>query len=347
MTDHVFAGLAISKGTTPDLDAPTHLKLTDQWIHIGYANVSLVFVANASGYISAAFVTDAIRGRLGQAMTLMIAQTLLVAGFFGLGFGLAMGLALNNVFVANLANNMLMLGMFHGSYGIEERSRLSSQRPLSRTASARERTASQRSARDPSRVQVRQQALRNQITVLGALFIFAYQGAEVSISGWVISFLISYRNGNPADVGYVTAGFWRGITAGRFLLVDPARRIGEKSFVAAVVVASAAFQLLVWLVPNVIGDAVAVAIVGLLLGPVYPAATAVFTRHLGRRVQTSAIGFISAMGSSGGAFAPFATGLGSQLAGTWILHPVCVALYAGMEVTWFLLLRSRKRTEYV
>lgn len=51
-------------------------------------------------------------------------------------------------------------------------------------------------------------ALKNRVTIFGALFIFAYQGAEVSISGWFISYLINYRNGDPAKVGYVTAGFW-------------------------------------------------------------------------------------------------------------------------------------------
>jgi fucose permease len=52
------------------------------------------------------------------------------------------------------------------------------------------------------------EALKSRVTIFGALFIFAYQGAEVAISGWVISFLINYRNGDPAKVGYVTAGFW-------------------------------------------------------------------------------------------------------------------------------------------
>jgi fucose permease len=101
-------------------------------------------------------------------------------------------------------------------------------------------------------------AVKNKVVLLGALFIFAYQGAEVSISGWVISFLLTFRNGNPASVGYVTAGFWGGITLGRFLLTQPAHKIGEKKFVYSVVVGAAAFQLLVWFVPNIIGDAVAV-----------------------------------------------------------------------------------------
>ena len=53
-------------------------------------------------------------------------------------------------------------------------------------------------------------ALQNKVTIFGALFIFAYQGAEVALSGWIISYLINYRDGDPAKVGYVTAGFWVG-----------------------------------------------------------------------------------------------------------------------------------------
>lgn len=47
-------------------------------------------------------------------------------------------------------------------------------------------------------------SFKSKVVLLGALFIFSYQGAEVSISGWVISFLITARNGDPASVGYVS-----------------------------------------------------------------------------------------------------------------------------------------------
>ena len=49
-------------------------------------------------------------------------------------------------------------------------------------------------------------ALANRVTIFGALFIFAYQGAEVSVSGWVISYLINVRGAEASKVGYVTAG---------------------------------------------------------------------------------------------------------------------------------------------
>jgi fucose permease len=101
---------------------------------IGYAIVSLIFVTNAAGFISAAFFVDALRARFGRARTLMFAQSLMIIGyvmivctppfsvvilsFFFLGLGLAINLAMGNVFAANLHNGTKMLGAMHGSYGI-------------------------------------------------------------------------------------------------------------------------------------------------------------------------------------------------------------------------------------
>ena len=161
----------------------------------------------------------------------------------------------------------------------------------------------------------------------------------------IISFLISYRRGDPKHVGYVTAGFWGGITAGRFFLTPLCHRVGEKRSVYVLGFGAAAFQLLVWLIPNVIGPSVAVVFVGLLLGPVYPCGQTVFSRLLPQNIQTTSVGLISSAGSSGGAVAPFLTGLLAGVSGTWVLHPVCVGLFAVMLSCWFFLPRLEKRDE--
>lgn len=205
-------------------------------------------------------------------------------------------------------------------------------------------------------------ALSSRVVLLGALFIFAYQGAEVSISGWVVSFLEDARGGAPGRVGYVTAGFWAGVTLGRLgialVLLFPPRAgrrrggggsgkggSGERPFVYAAVVGAAALELLVWLVPSVAGDAAAVAGVGLLLGPVYPCAAAVFMRTMSRGERLRGMGVISAFGASGGAVAPFSTGLLSQASGTFVLHPIAIGLCGAMLVCWYGLPSERKRRE--
>lgn len=368
---------------------------------IGYAVVALIFVTNALGFITAAFCTHAIEARLGRSRGYALGVSVLAASYiavvckppfpvivvsyFFIGFGIAVPLAYNNVFCANLVNSTAALGALHGAYGIggivgpliattiasndprwtffyfvplglslfnicysvwafwgyekDSSSQLQSN-ALELTPSRRENAPA-----DGTKKQVLKQALKNRVTLLGALFIFAYQGAEVSISGWVVSFLISNRDADVSKIGYVTSGFWGGITLGRFLLSHPAQKMGKKLSVVLLVVGSIAFQLLVWLIPNIIGGAVSLAILGFLLGPIYPCAASVFSTLLPRSVQVSSLSFISAMGSSGGAFAPFFTGLIAQKVGTMVLHPISIGLYAVMISAWIGLPPIRKRSE--
>lgn len=51
------------------------------------------------------------------------------------------------------------------------------------------------------------------------------------------------------------------------------------------------------------------------------------------------------MGSSGGAVAPFFTGLLAQSVGTYVLHPICIGLYGVMLVGWALMPKVSKRSE--
>ncbi len=291
-------------------------------------------------------------------------------------------LALDNVFIVNLRGGTELLGYLHGIYGIggivaplAATAMVSSgerwsyfylitlvlslvnsfaffwafkdyenENTSTQLLTSLERTASHSATVDEKK-NILKRALRSRTTLLGALLIFAYQGAEVSISGWVISFLIDYRKGDPTRVGYVTSGFWGGITLGRFILVAPANKIGARISVVILVALTAGFQFMVWFLPNVIGNAVAVALIGFLLGPVYPCATGVFSKLLPGYLQITSLGFISSMGSSGGAIAPFFTGLLAQKVGTVVLNPICIALCVVMEIAWLGLPRVIKRSE--
>jgi hypothetical protein len=169
------------------------------------------------------------------------------ASFFLLGYGAAVNLALNNVYCANTHPPSVILGLAHGSYGVGgiiapivgtalvshgvlwsrfyflavglriccivfAGSAFWSYREDSEPTllTALEATSSRQTAAEDaaSKFKELKVALKNKVTIFGALFIFAYQGAEVAISGWIISYLINYRDGDPSKVGYVTAGFW-------------------------------------------------------------------------------------------------------------------------------------------
>ncbi|KAF2719332.1 MFS general substrate transporter [Polychaeton citri CBS 116435] len=373
----------------------------EEWYGIGYAIVSLIFVTNAVGFISAAFCTNILATRLGRSKTLVLSELFMIAGYtiiactpsfalivvayLLLGFGNAINIALNNVFCANLTNSTSILGFAHGSYGVggiiapiiatamvsagihwarfyilaigvriaclffvawaywnyEKEGITAFANSLQQIASRQQADA----AGSKGKMKLLAHALANRTTLLGALLIFAYQGAEVSVSGWFISYLIHYRDGDPVHVGYVTSGFWAGITLGRFILSHFGGRIGEKRFVYGLGAGAIVFQLLSWFIPNVIGDAVAVAILGFVLGPIYPCCATIFTRLLPPDIQMTAISFISSAGSSGGAVVPFLTGLIAQSAGTFVLHPICIGFYAIMLSALFFLPPIVKRSE--
>lgn len=301
---------------------------------------------------------------------------LVAIGFSLVGFAIGVNVGIANIFGGSLQNGTFILGLVHGCYGVG-----GTTGPLIATAMVTVARAlwsryylltvgigavtialstwsfwgyekeplhqmpGPVEGQGVSAIRNMLATLRLRVVLLGSLFIFAYQGAEVSISGWVISFLINARGGDPSSVGYVTAGFWAGITIGRFVLSGPAQRIGEKRFVYFLTVGAAAFQLLVWFVPNIVGEAVAVSIVGLLLGPVYPCAAAVFMKRMSRREALRGMGTISAFGSMGGAVAPFITGLLAQVAGTFVLHPIAIFLFCVMLVCWYCIPNEERKDE--
>ncbi|KAH7129145.1 major facilitator superfamily domain-containing protein [Dactylonectria macrodidyma] len=364
----------------------------EDYYGIGYGVVSLIFIGQALGFVFAAVVLDSLRAKLGRAKLSSLSQgimavafiphmigapfAVIVVAFFFVGFGLAVNVAMGNIFCGELQNSTFVLGILHSSYGLG-----GTVGPLIATAFVtvahspwaryyiltcgisvisvglslwsfwgfeKEQNfdvqAQEASTRENFFLAMIK-ALKLRMVVLTSIFIFAYQGAEVSISGWVTSFLISARGGDPASVGYVSAGFWAGITLGRLLLSAPAQRVGEKKVVYGFIFGAVTFQLLVWLVPNIIGNAVAVSIVGVLLGPIYPCAVSVSIRGMSQKDALSGMATISACGSLGGALAPFTTGLLAEAVGTFVLHPIVIGLYVVMLICWYNIPTVAKRTE--
>ncbi|KAF7188695.1 Bypass of stop codon protein 6 [Pseudocercospora fuligena] len=304
------------------------------------------------------------------AYSIIIAQPpfAVVAVCFGiLGFGFSTILALDNSLVANSPNGTVLLGITQGGYGIG-----GTVAPLMGTAMAsngvrwsffyfislglsitnaalfawsfHDFIPTLRSTNLPAgnvlRPKARSpvlQAMRDRSVLFGSVFVFAYQGAEVTISGWVVSFLIDYRHGDPSKVGYVSAGFWAGITVGRFLLCPLIEKLGDRRCIFGLIIVWAGFHLIVWFAHDIIGDAVAVAIIGVLSGPIAPCATGVMSKLLDPSIQVTGVGMAWSIGSGGAAVAPFLTGLLAQIYGAVVLNPTCIVLCGVMNIAWLAL----------
>ncbi|OWB71320.1 hypothetical protein B5S31_g1006 [[Candida] boidinii] len=181
-------------------------------------------------------------------------------------------------------------------------------------------------------------ALKSPITWFISFFVLFYQGGEVSIGGWIVTFLETYRHGDEKTTGYVASGFWGGLTIGRIFLTSFLHKnIGAKRGVFLLSLCAIASAILAWVIPIIIVEAVFISICGIFIGPIYPLMITVAVRILPRKIQIVSLTIMTAFGSSGGALFPFLVGIISQFAGTYIVFPVFIALFTAMLFLWYLL----------
>lgn len=374
---------------------------------LNYTEVSLIWMANAIGFIFVACLSHTIQTHLGKfksmimgTMSSIIMYAIILSGtifpiiavafFFG-GCGLAIVLAQANVFLARLDKLSKYLSFCHGSYGIG-----ATISPLVATVMAgsgikwnyfylillsmmiincitfsfafkgsdedlapwdHDDDHKQIELNDLNNVsQMENQkvkdngafigALKFPITWIAAFFVLFYQGSEVSLAGWIVTFLLDYRHGTKSS-GYVASGFWAGLTVGRLVIAAPMHKyFGARRSVFVISVLSIVLVSLTWAIPHVVADGVLISLTGLFVGPVYPLMISVVSKLLPRKIQVVSLTIITAAGSSGGAFFPFIIGLLSQRTGAFIVLPGFILLYSLMIILWLCLPNyERKETK--
>ncbi|KAH8784503.1 MFS transporter-like protein [Hyaloscypha sp. PMI_1271] len=178
------------------------------------------------------------------------------------------------------------------------------------------------------------EALKNKITWLFALFIFGYMGAEVSLGGWIVVFMTKIRHATAFASGASATGFWGGMTVGRLFLSFLTARLGEFRSVLLYLGIAVVLELIFWLVPSLVTSAVTVALLGVVMGPMFPTAIVLITKLLPRSLHVGTIGFGTAFGGSGGAVFPFIVGAIAQKKGVKTLQPIILALLAAIAALW-------------
>ncbi|KAH7100700.1 MFS general substrate transporter [Auriculariales sp. MPI-PUGE-AT-0066] len=141
-----------------------------------------------------------------------------------------------------------------------------------------------------------------------AIFAAIYVGVEITIGGWVVTFIIDERSGGPG-AGYISAGFFGGLMLGRVLLLPLNSWVGERRVIFGYALLTIALDIVVWRVPSLVGNAVAVSFMGMLLGPWFPIVMRETGLLLPPSIVTGAIGYISGFGIIGGAVVPTITGV--------------------------------------
>ncbi|KAI6043917.1 major facilitator superfamily domain-containing protein, partial [Pisolithus marmoratus] len=177
-----------------------------------------------------------------------------------------------------------------------------------------------------------------------AFFILVYVGVEVTVGGWIVTYVMDVRGGGPSS-GYISSGFFGGLMAGRVSLLWVNRKVGERRALFIYAFLAIGLELIVWFVPSLVGGAVAVSVIGILLGPMYPIAMNHAGRVLPRWLLTVSIGWIAGCGQAGSALLPFMTGAIASKSGIGALQPLLVSMMAFMSFIWVLVPDSARRED--
>ncbi|KAL2862056.1 major facilitator superfamily domain-containing protein [Aspergillus pseudodeflectus] len=344
------------------------------WYSIGLLEISYIYLVNFVGGFSASFASIHICSHLGTGGTLVVgvivqnagyalmvwapSYAFFVAAFLLTGFGVTLQDAQANSFTVTVRNSHRWLGVLHAIYGAG-----TIIGPLVANAVATYTPRWQlfylvnlvlgvlnvsciawtfrhglfkpnvAGAKETAGRELRETLSHSAIWYLTGFFLL-YVGAEINLGAWIVQFLVEVRNGDPEKVGYVASIFWAGFTLGRIALADVTHRFGERRMVFIYIALALAFQLMFWLIPNIIANAISVCLLGFFIGPFYPVGLYVITTVLPQELHLGAIGFTASFGSIGCAIFPFLTGAIASRAGVEALHPIMITLLVGMTIFW-------------
>jgi fucose permease len=155
--------------------------------------------------------------------------------------------------------------------------------------------------------------------------------------------MANVRHANAFASAASSTGFWGGMTVGRLSLSFLTARLGEFKSVLLYLGLAVILELIFWLVPSLITSAIAVALLGAVMGPMFPTACVLVTKLLPRSLHVGTIGFGTAFGGSGGAVFPFIVGAIAQKKGVKTLQPVVLGLLAAIAALWICMPRGKEK----
>jgi fucose permease len=178
-------------------------------------------------------------------------------------------------------------------------------------------------------------ALATPAVGVAALLLAAYTGVEATVGTWAFSVETGARGAALVPAGFAVSGYWAGLTASRLafgLLV--ARLSVTRTLDLAL--AGLAVALVLWcLLP---GALVALPLIGLALGPIYPGVLLAMPRHVPAVLLPAAVGLVTSAASLGATGIPTAVGVVADRAGLGAI-PVTALPLAGLVALLYLRLR--------
>jgi fucose permease len=172
--------------------------------------------------------------------------------------------------------------------------------------------------------------LRQPRVWLSMVLFFLYVGSEASLGTWAYTLLVESRGISPELAGLWAGSYWATFTLGRAVAGLYAKRVGVPALVRASLIAALLGASLLWWNPAAWTNAMAVALIGLAIAPVFPALMSGTSRLVGVPFAANTIGMQMATGALGAAVIPSVVGILARRSSLEDV-PVClVVLFAGL-----------------
>ena len=166
-----------------------------------------------------------------------------------------------------------------------------------------------------------------------------YVGVEVALGSWSYTLLTEARGYSDVAAGVLTALYWGGLTAGRFVLALLGNRIHPEQTLRVSTVAAATGAALLWLDPLELGG-LALPMIGLAFSAMFPVVMSRTAVYLGEARATTAVGYQIAATSIGVIAIPTLIGVLADRSDVGVAAPVSLASIGAMAFLWWLIERA-------
>lgn len=180
------------------------------------------------------------------------------------------------------------------------------------------------------------QTLRRPVVWAGIGLFFLYTGLEVTAGQWAYSLFTEARGVRPAVAGTWVGVYWGSLTAGRVAFGVAAGRVSAGRLLAVGLVGAPVAAGLIWWNGGGVAGFVGMALLGLVLAPIYPLMIFLTPGRVGQTFSAHAIGFQVSAANLGAAALPGLAGVLARSFGLEVVGPTlltaALALLALNEV---------------
>ncbi|KAI8299030.1 hypothetical protein K4K61_011010 [Colletotrichum sp. SAR11_59] len=165
-------------------------------------------------------------------------------------------------------------------------------------------------------------------------YLLIYVGAECTISGWIVAFMLRVRHASTYASSICSSAFWAGMAAGRLMLGVVTDKLGVKRAVVVYLIFAPVFTLLFIFVRVLWFSAVVMALLGFVMGPLFPSAIVQLVNLLPKELHVAAVSFVASLGQVGGALLPYMLGAITQVAGLETFQYMLLVQFGILFIIW-------------